>query len=63
MPKDLREALMQDELAWQNFRGFAGSYRHIYIFWVTSAKREETRRKRMEEVVRKARQNAKFFMG
>ena len=63
MPKDLREALMQDELAWRNFRGFARSYRHTYIFWVTSAKREETRRKRIKEVVRKARHDAKLFMG
>lgn len=62
MPKDLREALMQDELALRNFRGFARSYRHTYIFWVTSAKREETRRRRIREVVRKARKNAKFFM-
>jgi len=61
MPKDLREALMQDELAWRNFRGFAGSYRHTYIFWVTSAKRQETRRKRIKEVVRKARQNSKYY--
>ncbi len=63
MPKDLREALMQDELAWQNFRDFARSYRHTYIFWVASAKREETRRKRIQEVVRKSRQNAKSFTG
>jgi len=62
MPKDLRDALMSDRRAWSNFQGFAKSYRTAYLYWVISAKREDTRRKRIREVVRKARQNKKHYM-
>jgi len=63
MPMDLRNALMKDDLAWKNFQAFAKSYRTTYIYWVSAAKREETRRKRIREVVRRARRNIKFYMG
>lgn len=63
MPRDLKDALTRDELAWSNFRALARSYRHTYIRWVTSAKREETRMRRIKEVVRRARRNMKPFMG
>lgn len=63
LPKDLKDALIRDEQAWKNFRAFANSYRHTYIHWVTSAKREQTRRKRIQEVVRMASQNKKSYMG
>jgi uncharacterized protein YdeI (YjbR/CyaY-like superfamily) len=63
MPVDLKDALMKDSLAWKNFQAFAKSYRTTYIYWVSAAKREETRRKRIKEVVRRARRNIKFYMG
>ena len=63
MPMDLKDALMKDGLAWKNFQAFAKSYRTTYIYWVSAAKREETRRKRIREVVRRARRNIKFYMG
>lgn len=63
IPRDLKDALVQDELAWRNFQALARSYRHTYIHWVTSAKREETRRRRIEEVVKRARRSMKPFMG
>jgi uncharacterized protein YdeI (YjbR/CyaY-like superfamily) len=62
MPDYLEDALMGDDQAWKNFQAFSGSYRHIYIHWVTSAKRKETREKRIKEVVRRARQNIKNIM-
>jgi len=63
MPKDLKDALEDNEKAWKNFSAFAPSYRTTYIYWVISAKREETRRKRIKEVVRRASENIKFYMG
>lgn len=63
MPRDLKDALMQDETAWRNFNAFAKSYRTNYIYWVTAAKRSETRNKRIQEVVRRAADNIKFVMG
>ncbi len=62
IPKDLKDALTQDELAWGNFQALAKTYRHAYIHWVASAKREETRRKRIREVVKRVRRNVKHFM-
>ncbi len=59
IPDYLKEALMKDDRAWRNFQALAGSYRHTYIHWVASAKREETRERRIKEVVRRARQNIK----
>ena len=63
VPRDLKEALKRDGVAWENFRNFARSYRSTYINWVISAKREETRKRRIEEVVARARQDMKQFMG
>jgi uncharacterized protein YdeI (YjbR/CyaY-like superfamily) len=59
MPKDLRDALMRDDEAWRNFRAFAPSYRTTYLYWVSAAKRAETRERRIKEVVRRARDNLK----
>jgi len=59
LPMDLKTALLQDELAWKNFQAFAKSYRHTYIYWVDTAKRDDTRRKRIAEVVRRAKRNLK----
>ena len=63
LPRDLKEALMKNRKAWTNFQAFAKSYRTTYIYWVTAAKREDTRKKRIEQVVEKAAQNLKFYMG
>lgn len=62
LPKDLKDALKEDEVAWKNFQTFANSYRHTYIHWVISAKRQETRERRILEVVRMAKMNKKSFM-
>lgn len=59
LPKDLRDALKDDETAWNNFHTFAKSYRHTYIHWVNSAKKDDTRKRRIREVVRLARLNKK----
>jgi uncharacterized protein YdeI (YjbR/CyaY-like superfamily) len=57
----LRRALAKDKRAWNNFRNFANSYRNMYIYWVMSAKTEETRRKRVEKVVKQALYNKKLI--
>lgn len=63
MPKDLREALMRNKKAWTNFQRLAKSYRTTYIFWVSSARRDETRRKRIREVARRAARNIRSIVG
>lgn len=57
IPSDLTESLKKNELAWRNFHKFSNSTRLQYIYWVTSAKKDETRRKRIVEVVKKAIKN------
>jgi uncharacterized protein YdeI (YjbR/CyaY-like superfamily) len=51
VPAELTEALARNEKARLNFENLAPSYRRQFIYWVAIAKREETRRKRIEETV------------
>ncbi len=57
LPDDLEAALKQNEEAWRNFNRFAYSYQTQYSYWVLSAKREETRKRRIAEVVRRSAEN------
>ena len=59
IPYDLKESLQSDKIAWKNFQNFANSYRNIYIGWVKNAKTNETRTKRINEVVKRSRENKK----
>ncbi|WP_440952903.1 YdeI/OmpD-associated family protein [Methanococcoides sp. FTZ1] len=57
IPTDMKKALKADEMAWKNFSSFAPGYRRNYIEWVMDAKREETRARRINSVVERAREN------
>jgi uncharacterized protein YdeI (YjbR/CyaY-like superfamily) len=59
MPPDLNDALSRNRDAWRNFRQFANTYRNMYIGWVTGAKTEPTRKKRIKEVVKRSSLNKK----
>jgi len=54
MPEDLRSALQADAKAWAHFRAWGDSYRSACIRWVLSAKREETRTRRIRRIVERA---------
>ena len=56
-PADLLEALAADPEAEHNFVAFATSYRNMLVRYVNGAKRTVTRRKRIEEVTRRASTN------
>ena len=62
MPKEMKEALKKNEKAWKNFQSFAKCYQTTYIYWVLTARREETRKKRIEVVVSRAEKNLKMYM-
>lgn len=51
VPDDLAAALARNKKAAAAFAGFARTYRHEYIIWVSTAKREETRRRRIAETL------------
>lgn len=59
IPDDLTKALMKDKIAWKNFKKFSNSTKLQYIYWVRSAKKAETKKRRIDSVVRKAAQNIK----
>lgn len=59
VPSELKKALAANKAAARNFENLAPSYRRDYIGWLMSAKREETRRRRIREIVRLVSQNKK----
>jgi uncharacterized protein YdeI (YjbR/CyaY-like superfamily) len=59
IPEDLLSALKENETALSNFMKFSRSTRRIYIGWLNSSKRAETRSGRIPKIVEFARQNRK----
>jgi uncharacterized protein YdeI (YjbR/CyaY-like superfamily) len=57
VPADLAAALAANPPAAENFGRFAPSARKMIIGWVTTAKRPETRARRIEETARQAVEN------
>ncbi|MDQ3994644.1 MAG: YdeI/OmpD-associated family protein [Actinomycetota bacterium] len=50
-PDDLREALARDPEAWRFFDGLSYTHRKEYVEWIDEAKRDETRRRRIDQAV------------
>jgi uncharacterized protein YdeI (YjbR/CyaY-like superfamily) len=59
IPDDLEKALKENKLAWKNFDNFSNSTKLQYIYWINSAKKDETRQKRIINVTKKASLNIK----
>jgi uncharacterized protein YdeI (YjbR/CyaY-like superfamily) len=59
MPHDLIAALKKNKIAKAYFEAFSPSSRKVILQWIASAKRVETRQKRIEETVNLAAQNIK----
>ena len=57
IPDDLQLALQANEIAFQNFQAFSSTSKKNILLWVTSARRLETRLKRIEQTVNAAAQN------
>lgn len=51
VPDDFALALKKSRKAHENFEKFSPSHKREYVEWVTSAKREETRQKRLAQAV------------
>lgn len=51
MPQWIEDALKAEAAVWEFFNTLAPSYKRKYIFWITQAKREETRQRRLKEAV------------
>jgi uncharacterized protein YdeI (YjbR/CyaY-like superfamily) len=62
VPEYILQSLAVHEKAKENFLCLAPGYRRLYIRWVDSAKREETRRRRLAEMIGLLEENRKLGM-
>jgi uncharacterized protein YdeI (YjbR/CyaY-like superfamily) len=51
IPPYIRAGLEADEKAWGVFEGLAPSYRRLYVRWVDCAKKDETKQRRLAEML------------
>lgn len=51
VPEILQKAFDRNPKAYTNFQNFAPSYRKGYLYWLNQAKREETKQKRIQEII------------
>ncbi|MHA7057663.1 YdeI/OmpD-associated family protein [Aquimarina sp. M1] len=59
MPDDLQKAFNNNQLAYDNYLNFARGYRKSYLYWLNQAKRQETRDKRILEIIKHCEANIK----
>ncbi len=56
LPEWLKEALMEHPAAWEGFQKLPPSHQRNYIGWISDAKREETRQKRIRYAIERLEQ-------
>jgi uncharacterized protein YdeI (YjbR/CyaY-like superfamily) len=59
IPEALQDAFNKTPAAFDNYKSFAPSYRKSYLYWLNQAKRETTRQKRIEEIIKLCQANIK----
>lgn len=59
IPDDLQAAFEKNPIALSNYEAFSRSYRKSYLYWLVSAKRQETRDKRITEIIKLCEANIK----
>jgi uncharacterized protein YdeI (YjbR/CyaY-like superfamily) len=59
VPAFVKRALRTSPKAWAHFQNLAPSYRRMYIRWISDAKKEETRERRLREAISRLEQNQK----
>ena len=62
VPDDLTAALRRNKQAREFFESLAPSYRRRYLGWITGAKRDETRERRVKETVQLLARRVKSLM-
>jgi uncharacterized protein YdeI (YjbR/CyaY-like superfamily) len=60
LPDWFKVGLMTSPKAWENFCKLPPSHRRNYILWVSEAKREETRQKRIKEAIGRLEKNERL---
>ena len=60
LPNEFKEKLIQNNNAYKFYESLSYSQQRKYFQWITSAKKEETKIKRMEEAIEKLENNIKI---
>jgi uncharacterized protein YdeI (YjbR/CyaY-like superfamily) len=60
LPKDLDDKFRRQRAAWGNYEKFPPGYRRMTAGWVASAKKEETRIKRLEKLIEYSARNERI---
>ena len=59
IPDELQVAFDKHPEAFKNYQNFAPSYRKNYLYWLNQAKREDTRQKRIKQIIELCKNNIK----
>ncbi len=59
---EMKRRLMSNEKAWSNYCNLAPSSKEMYAFWLSSAKRPETKERRLKEAIALLKKNRKLGM-
>ncbi|MDB2462534.1 YdeI/OmpD-associated family protein [Algibacter sp.] len=59
IPQELKNAFDKNPDAFKNYENFAPSYRKSYLYWLNQAKREDTRKKRITQIIELCANNIK----
>jgi uncharacterized protein YdeI (YjbR/CyaY-like superfamily) len=59
IPEDLKRSFEQNTIAKANFKGFSNSSKKQILYWIASAKRQDTRLRRIKKTVELASENKK----
>ncbi len=57
IPADLKKALKANQQIGRDFESLAPSHKKLFIYWITSAKTDKTRQRRIQETVRLVAEN------
>lgn len=52
LPDDLQKAFNSNKKAFENYTNFKFTYRKSFLYWLNQAKREETRKARIAEIIK-----------
>lgn len=63
LPEWLTSALQTDPIAWDHFMALPPSHQRRYVGWLSSAKRDETRKKRITEAISLLIENKRLGLG
>jgi len=62
LPAELEQQVKNNEKAWHNFNKLAPSHKKQFVLWITSAKRDDTKKRRLKEAIIILAQNQKLGM-